>query len=426
MFTKTISASLSPNSFLKDAWTAASYLLLPWKWGQWKQGKYPQKFENTFQETINTKHAITFDSGRGALYAILQAMGIGQGDEVILQTFTCIVVPNAIFFVGATPVFCDIDANTLNIDAEKIEALITPRTKAIILQHTFGKPGPIDQILQIAQKHHLKVIEDCAHSLGSTYQERPLGSFGDAALFSLGRDKVISAVHGGLATTHNAELAEKLRAIQSSISSPRATRLFQHLMHPIAFQIILPLYNRFSIGKILLVLLQKIQIISKVFVSGEKQAIMPHPPVSRLANCLAELACHQLTKLETFNRHRLKIAELYNQELRDIPGLTIAQGTAESEKCNHYRYSILSPHRVEIMKAAKQAGFLLGDWYDPPIAPKDAHAQAVGYRGANFPVAAAIARQVINLPTHPKINIKQARQLVNILKHIHIDLVNKN
>lgn len=415
LFSKTISPSLSPNSSWKDVWIALSYFLLPWKWLKWNIGRNVERLERQLKEYLGVNHVIAFESGRGSEYAIFQALGIGEGDEVIMQSFTCIVVANEILWSGAKPVYCDIDRNTYNMDPKKLEALITPKTKAIVLQHTFGKPGPIDEVLKIAAEHNLKVVEDCAHSLGSIYKNKQLGIFGDAAFYSLGRDKVISGVHGGFAVTNDDELAKKLREMQSEVPYPKRMRTFQHLMHPIAFSVILPLYNRFHIGKIMLILLQKMGLISKVFVKGEKQAKEPEHKVMKLSNALANLALYQFSKLEKFNDHRKKIAKIYAHELNDIEELALP---TIDERDNCYRYSILSDKRKEISLEAKKHGFLLGDWYDPSIAPKGTNAAAVEYDEKQCPVATEVSGKVINLPTHPKITVKDAKQLVDIISNV--------
>ena len=120
---------------------------------------------------------------------------IGEGDEVLVQAFTCVAVPNSVLWAQATPVYADIDA-TLNIDPIDVEKKITNRTKAIIVQHTFGIPADMDALVALAKKHNILLIEDCAHSLGATYKGKKVGTFGDAAFFSFGRDKVVSSVFG--------------------------------------------------------------------------------------------------------------------------------------------------------------------------------------------------------------------------------------
>ena len=134
-----------------------------------------------------------FFKGRVALYAILKSIGIGQGDEVILPGFTCVVVPNAITYLGAKPVYIDIASVTFNIDPSKIEEKITEKTRAIIAQHTFGIPAEMDIIMEMAKKYNLYVIEDSCHAIGSKYKGKEIGTFGDASFFF----PVVKTCHNG-------------------------------------------------------------------------------------------------------------------------------------------------------------------------------------------------------------------------------------
>lgn len=209
-----IHTSLSPNTESDDLWLAFKLLFQPWKW---KRGSSVRLLEQRFAHEVQAQQAISFQRGRDALFILLQSLGIAEGDEVILQAYTCVVVPNAIQFLGATPVYVDIEKEGFNMDPALIEAAITPKTKALIIQHTFGEPADIEAIQAICKRHKLFLIEDCAHSLGSTHQGKPVGSFGDAAIWSFGRDKVISSVWGGMVTTNQDELAHLVRSQQKAL-----------------------------------------------------------------------------------------------------------------------------------------------------------------------------------------------------------------
>lgn len=411
LFSRTIAPSLSPNSNWKDAVTALSYFLLPWRWFQWKKGKHIDRFERAIKEYLPVEHAITFDSGRSALYAVLGAMGIEEGDEVIMQAFTCVVVPNAVLWHRAVPIYCDIEKESLNIDPTKIEALINEKTKAIIVQHTFGKPAAIEQILAIARKHELRVIEDCAHALGSEWKGQKLGTFADAAIFSLGRDKVISSVHGGFAVTNNNELGGQIRRIQQESPRTPCLRVFQHLMHPIVCSIVLPLYNVLHIGKIVLVIAQNLKLVSKVFLPGEKQSVPPAKITLQYPNALAHIACQQFRLLETFNEHRRKLARLYKEKL---PNQELVNLETEREKHIYLRFSLLASN-VDALKAqAKSQGIILGDWYDLPLAPKGVVNSNIHYQEGSCPIAEEVSKRIINLPTHPKVFAADVEKIVEL------------
>lgn len=175
-----------------------------------KDGEFVGKYESEFKNKLDQNgYTFSFSSGRMALYAILEALNIGEGDEVILPAFTCEVVVYALLYRKIRPIYADIEPYTFNLDIRKIEGLITPKTKAIVAQHTFGVPCELEEILNIANKHSIFVIEDCALSLGSNYNGRPVGTFGHASFFSTDRTKVISTMWGGMAFTKDKEIAEK-------------------------------------------------------------------------------------------------------------------------------------------------------------------------------------------------------------------------
>src|SRR3972149_5387123 len=156
---RVISASLSPNVERDDAWSAFITMLTPWSW---QQGRAIAAVEAWFRQYCGAETAASFNSGRSALLAILRAFGVGAGDEVIVQAFTCVAVPNSVRWAGATPVFTDVD-ETLNLDTVDCARKITKRTKAIIVQHTFGVPAAMDAIVSLGRKHNLVIIDDCRH-----------------------------------------------------------------------------------------------------------------------------------------------------------------------------------------------------------------------------------------------------------------------
>ena len=164
--------------------------------------------------------AFSFWKGRVALYAILKALKVGAGDEVIAPGFTCVVVANAIRFAGAKPVFVDIESQGYNLDPERVEGAITPRTRAVIIQHTFGIPARIKEVQAICDQHGLDLIEDCAHVFGSNMNGTPLGSIGKAAFYSSQWSKPYTTGLGGVATTSDDPLAAALSDIHATFRLP--------------------------------------------------------------------------------------------------------------------------------------------------------------------------------------------------------------
>ncbi|HSX40366.1 MAG TPA: aminotransferase class I/II-fold pyridoxal phosphate-dependent enzyme, partial [Candidatus Saccharimonadales bacterium] len=225
-----IAISLSPNTQTSDILLALKTLLAPWNY---YKGNYATALEQWFVKNFKVASAVSFNSGRSSLFAILKALDIQKGDEILMQTFTCVAVPNAIIWAGAKPVYVDID-KTLTMDAKDLERKITAKTKAILVQHTFGIPSNMDEIRTLARKNKLIVIEDCAHTIGAVYNGKKLGTLSDVAFFSLGRDKAFSSVFGGMAITNNRTLGNKLKSIQKKKNNPNVFWVFQQLLHPVA------------------------------------------------------------------------------------------------------------------------------------------------------------------------------------------------
>jgi perosamine synthetase len=172
-------------------------------------------FESAMADYARVPHAVAVSSGTAGLHLALLALGIGPGDEVIVPSFTFIAVANAVRYVGAIPVFVDIDPHTLNLDPTLVEAAITPHTRTLIIFHTFGYPAPLDALLDIARRHQLRVIEDACEALGSTYNGQPVGSFADAGVFAFYPNKQITTGEGGVVVTRDPELARHMRALRN-------------------------------------------------------------------------------------------------------------------------------------------------------------------------------------------------------------------
>lgn len=345
-------------------------LLTPWKW---QRGTELETIKKYFP-----KDTVFFNSGRSAFLAILKAFGIGNGDEVIVQAFTCVAVPNSILWAGAKPIFADID-DSYNLDPNDVERKITQKTKAIVVQHTFGILAQIDTLKALAKKHKLFLIEDFAHTMS-------LKLAGDAAFFSFGRDKVISSVWGGaaiLSTKYKAQ-STKLKQFQNNLPMPGYFWIFQQLLHPIAFSLILSSYN-IGIGKIILYILQRLKFLSFPVYPEEKTGGQPKDFPAKYPNALAVLLLNQLKKLDRYTKQRTEASSVYG---RKIPYL---------------RY----PLRVEDPRATiaklKRHGILLGNWYHNVIDPESP------YNPLDCPKAYEVALHIINLPT--RISLQDAKRV---------------
>lgn len=387
---KPISISLSPNVQKDDVVLAIKLLFQPWKW---RQGGAIKKFEQEFASYLGVKYAVSFNSGRSSLYAILKALNLPQGSDVSLQAFTCNAVVNPILWAGLNPVYVDC-ANDFNA-----------RGAVDIVQHTFGLPNE--------KALNENSIEDCAHALGAEINGRKVGTIGKVGFFSFSRDKVISSVYGGMAVTNNDEIGKKLQTLQQEFGQPSLFWVKQQLLHPILLHfIILPLYNFFDLGKMVLVASQITHILSKAVSWQEKRGLRPDYFPKALPNALAAMALNQFHKLETFNAHRKQIAEFYYQQL---------QGTKfvlpKKEQNIFLRFAVQHPNAIEILyEAWSNQNMLLGDWYRGPVDPHDTKLEEMKYIKGMCPNAEYLAKRTLNLPTHINISLKEAQRVVDFLK----------
>lgn len=387
---KPISISLSPNVQKDDVALALKLLFQPWKW---KRGAAVSQFEKEFADYLGVKHAISFNSGRSALYAILKALDLPKGSGVTLQAFTCNAVPNPVLWAGLNPIYVDVD-NDFNA-AGKVD----------IVQHTFGLPN--EKFL------NENVIEDCAHALGAQVNGKKVGTIGKAGFFSFSRDKVISCVYGGMAVTNDEKIAEALRQAQSKIGFPSQFWIKQQILHPIVMHFfVLPLYNFFNLGKILLVVSQWLHLLSKAVSWKEKRGLRPDYFPKALPNALAILALNQFKKLETFNRHRREIADFYYKELANTKFVL-----PKKEGNIFLRFAIQHPKALEILwEAWHKESMLLGDWYRQVIDPFDTKLEEMRYTPGQCPNAEWLAKRTLNLPTHINISMEDAKRIVEFLK----------
>ncbi|MFA5178392.1 MAG: aminotransferase class V-fold PLP-dependent enzyme [Candidatus Paceibacterota bacterium] len=411
---KIISISLSPNTEKDDVFLAMRLIFQPWKW---KQGPITEILEKIFQEKMGLGQCFSFNSGRSCLLAAFSAMGIGEGDEIIAQSFTCNAVINPILKFKAKPVYVDIGPN-LNMDLNKIEEKITPKTKAIIAQHTFGWPAEIEEIKKICEKHKLILIEDCAHALGAKRNGKFCGSFGDISFFSFGRDKIISSVYGGMLCANNKELASKVSDFYHQINYPKNSWIIQQILHPILTNLlILPFYG-IIIGKIFMAFFVNLNILSKSVTKNENQGILPEYFPYRLPNALASMALNQFEKLDKFNTHRRKIAMFYNKELEAEPDYKIVFSNLENNDYPIYlKYPLLTKNSKNIMEKMKKNNIYLNDgWRDSAIMPPMTNLEKMIYLAGSCSLSESIVKEIIYLPTHINISLAQAKKIVDLLK----------
>lgn len=400
-----IAISLSPNIENKDVLLALKLLFSPWLYNH---GDYVKKLERWFCKYFGVSFAVSFASGRTAFLAILKSLTIGKGDEVIIQSFTCSAVPDAIIETGAIPIYVDIN-NSLTIDPFDLKNKITKKTKAIVLQHTFGIPSEIDKILKIAKKNNIAVIDDCAHTIGGTYNGKNLGSFGIAGFFSFGRDKAFSSVFGGVAITNEKTLGKKITELQKCQKNPSFFWIMQQLFHPIAFFIILPVYNFFSFGKIILVSFQKLKMLSFPVSKEEKEGKLSESLIKKLPNALSCLALFQLERIDKFNKKREMISRLYLEKFTGSEFVLPYKNIIP-----FLRFPLLVENRDEILAYFKKRGIYLGNWYSNVVDPKGVNMNKIFYKLGSCPNSEQISRKIINLPTYPTMSNSDVQRILKL------------
>ncbi len=241
-------------------------------------GPFVKRFEEQFAAAAGCEFGVACCSGTTALHLALAALGIGPGDEVLLPTFTMVATASAVHYVGATAVLIDAEPETWNLDVGQIEAKITPRTKAIIVVHTYGHPADMDAVMAIARRHNLYVVEDAAEAHGAQYQGRPVGSLGDVACFSFYANKIITTGEGGMVTSNNREIAAMARRLRDHAFSDE-----RHFWHQ---------YRGFSY---------------------------------RMTSLQAAIGLAQTERLGELVEQRRNNAALYRECLNGVPGLSLPQ-----------------------------------------------------------------------------------------------------
>ncbi len=421
---KPISISLSPNVQKDDVRLALKLIFRPW---QWKRGPAIKELEKNFARWLGVTYAFSFNSGRSSLFAILKSLNLEKGSDVLLQAFTCNAVPNPVLWAGSNPIYVDCDKETFNINVEDLKNKInnidntksnhwpirTNKPIVLVVQHTFGLPANMDEIMKLAKENNITVIEDCAHALGAKYKNQHVGTFGRATFFSFSRDKVISSVYGGMAVTNDPEIGKKLEQLQKEFGYPSYFWIFQQIFHPIFLNyIILPIYNFLDLGKIFLILSQWFHILSKAVSWREKRGLKPDYFPKALPNALAIMAQNQFNKLEKFNDHRQKIAEFYYNELSGTKFIL-----PQKNENIFLRFAIQHPKAHEIIYSAwHKKNILLGDWYTTPIAPDDTKLDEMKYNIGGCKNAEELSKKTLNLPTHINISMEDAKRIVNFLK----------
>lgn len=328
--------------------------------GMLAQGPRTAELESKFAGACGVKHAIATSSGTTALHLALVAHGIGPGDQVITTPFTFIASVNSILYVGARPVFVDIDADTFNLNPELLAAAITPRTKAILPVHLYGLPCDMGAIMALAREHDLIVIEDAAQAIGAEYHGKRVGSFGTGC-FSLYATKNVMSGEGGMITTDDDELARRLRMLRNH---GMERRYYHDLLG----------YN------------------------------------FRMTDLHAAIGLAQMARLDEFTAKRCSHAAYLSTHIDSVVTPQVRPGY----KHVWHQYTVRLDRRRDRDAAVQQlteAGVGTGIFYPVP-ANKQAHLLELGFGNVTLPVAERVAQEVLSLPVHPQLNQVELETIV--------------
>ncbi len=351
------------------------------------------------------------NSGRSAIHLALKALNIGQNDEVLLQSYTCNAVPNPILWSGAVPVYVDIEADSLNMDPKDLVNKITPRSKAIIVQHTFGNPAKIREILKIADAHKLKVIEDCAHSLGAKVDNKLLGTFGDLAILSFGREKVISSLNGGALIVNDKSLLEKVEKEIKSLKPLPKSKILQEIGNYLSWRVLFRKIYSKEWGNNFVKHLYQYDFINVITSQKELSGLNPGWYPSKMPNVFASVALNEFEKIEQYNEKRKGSAEIYLQKFEGSKVKVLAQDSGI-----YLRVVALHPKANIILEKAKEQKLSFGNWYNSVIYPENVHLAKLGYTSGSCPVAESIAHQTINLPNYIGITEAEIDKSIELVK----------
>jgi len=375
-----------------------------------------ERFQAAFAERVQASHARAFWKGRVAMYAMLRAMGVGEGDEVILPGYTCVMDVNPVMYLGARPVYVDIEPVTYNMDPGGIEAKITPATKVIVAQHTYGYPCDMDAIMDVADRHGIPVVEDCCLSLGSTYKDRLCGSFGVAAYWSFQWNKPFTTGIGGMITTSNAELTGKIDRLCQEHLQPAAgggarmlaaqRLVYRMLIYPRTTALITTLF-RWMTRKHLVVGSSS---------TAEFTPAMADDFFMGMSAGQARAGLRQLRKLDKGIAHRRKMRNVYDQLLREA-GWEVPPLGADIDPVL-VRYPVRVADKALAIARAPGSGIELGTWFECPLHPIETPLELYGYREGMCPVAEQACREVVNLPTHPRAGKRTAKRSVRFVGEI--------
>jgi len=356
--------------------------------------------------------------GRVALYALLKSMGVKAGDEVVMPAFTCVVVPNAVLYMGAKPVYVDINPDTYNMDVSSLEGAITSKTKVILVQNTYGLSTSVREINRIAKDHGVYTIEDCTHGFGGEYEAKPNGTYCDAAFYSTQWNKPYSTGIGGFSLVSNDELIDKLNQVNKSLVEPSFKETFSLRLQLIARNHLLTESNYWRALKFYRYLSSKNLVVGSS--SGEEITgiEMPSAFFKACSRLQAKAGVKGLAKLDKTLTRRKFNADVYTKFLKENNKNHVQ---SELHKNHSFlKYPVRVNDRAKFMQLAEESQIMLGDWFTSPLHPVENHLSQWEFEPSQYPQGVKAAKEVVNLMT--ELNEKSTHNVIAFLK-ANIDLI---
>ncbi len=373
---------------------------------------YPRAFAAAF----GRERAFGFWKGRVALHALLRGLGIGEGDEVIIPGYTCVMAVNPITYVGAKPIFVDIDPVTYNLDPNLIEAKLTPKTRLIIAQHTYGYPADMGAIMDIAQRKGLPVVEDCCLALGSKYKGQTVGTFGVGAYFSFQWNKPYTSGLGGMALVSDTELADKIAALcERELIQPSAKEVALLRAQLMVYRTVI--YPRTTaLAQNLFRFLTKKGLVVGSSSTCEFQPTMEPDFFKGMSAMQAAAGARQLRKRDRAADHRKRLTRIYDELLAEC-GWPLPHLPKDIDPVL-VRYPVRVRDKAKALATAAGHFVELGSWFECPLHPIETPLEAYGYHTGMCPEADRACNEVVNLPVHPRASAATARRSVKFITSI--------
>ncbi len=372
-----------------------------------------EQYEASFRDWLGVRAAFAFFKGRVALYAALRGLGIGEGDEVIVSGYTCVMAVNPIMYLKARPVYVDIDPNTYNVTPDLVKTCITERTKAIIVQHTYGIPVPVDAIREIADGCGAALLEDCCLAVGSRWKGQIVGTFGVASYFSSQWNKPFTTGLGGVLAVNDDGLAGRVQDLcESHLVQPtlreNALLALQLAIHK-AF--IYP--STTAMSQEMFRMLGRTGIIVGSSTPGEFMPEMEEGFFKAMSGPSLRTGLKKLQHLKANQVHRKRLTKVYDEALRDR-GFEPLQVHHDADPIL-VRYPVRVNDKNRALREASNKRVELGSWFECPLHPKETNLGLYGYSEGECPHSERASDEVVNLPLHPRVSDRTVRRTVEFI-----------